>query len=288
MPETLRGVDPGRLERSCSRGSNWIRFGPSAPRPRARGGLPLDLRVRAAPARHVRDRRHDGGRADLSLPRLAPGLPAGSAACPAPGRDARRCRGKPRRLRLPDPLHRSRARSRRPLGSLAAVRRRPGPGAGAVSTTHRVSARRHRRADQRARLCRDRGRGRRRASSRSAVAASPARPTRRQRCRARARLSRGARKRANPGFDLEEIAGLDRFTIARQFRSAFGTSPDRYRTLRRLALARAAIESGRPLARAAVEAGFADQSHMTRQFRRTYGLTPARWTALTTVSAAGA
>jgi AraC-like DNA-binding protein len=51
--------------------------------------------------------------------------------------------------------------------------------------------------------------------------------------------------------------------------------------MRRVALARAAIEEGVPLARAAAYAGFADQSHMTRQFKRTYGLTPARWTALT-------
>ncbi|HSS62155.1 MAG TPA: AraC family transcriptional regulator [Candidatus Limnocylindrales bacterium] len=80
---------------------------------------------------------------------------------------------------------------------------------------------------------------------------------------------------------LEKVAGADRFTIARHFRWAFGTSPDRYRTLRRLALARAAIESGQSLARAAYEAGFADQSHMTRQFKRTYGLTPGRWMALT-------
>lgn len=80
---------------------------------------------------------------------------------------------------------------------------------------------------------------------------------------------------------LEQIAGTDRFTIARQFRWAFGTSPDRYRTLRRLALARAAIECGHSLARAAAESGFADQSHMTRQFKRTYGLTPSRWMALT-------
>jgi AraC-like DNA-binding protein len=83
-----------------------------------------------------------------------------------------------------------------------------------------------------------------------------------------------------PASILEKIAGTDRFTIARHFRWAFGTSPDRYRTLRRLALARTAIESGQSLARAAAEAGFADQSHMTRQFKRTYGLTPARWTAL--------
>jgi AraC-like DNA-binding protein len=80
---------------------------------------------------------------------------------------------------------------------------------------------------------------------------------------------------------LEQITGTDRFTLARHFRRAFGTSPDRYRTLRRLALARGAIESGLPLARAAACAGFADQSHMTRQFKRAYGLTPARWAALT-------
>jgi AraC-like DNA-binding protein len=83
---------------------------------------------------------------------------------------------------------------------------------------------------------------------------------------------------------LEKIAGTDRFTIARHFRWAFGTSPDRYRTLRRLALARVAIERGQSLARAAAEAGFADQSHMTRHFKRTYGLTPGRWMALTAAS----
>ena len=83
-----------------------------------------------------------------------------------------------------------------------------------------------------------------------------------------------------PASTLEAVTGADRFTLARHFRRAFGTSPDRYRTMRRLALARAAIERGVPLAQAAAQAGFADQSHMTRQFKRTYGLTPARWSAL--------
>ena len=86
-----------------------------------------------------------------------------------------------------------------------------------------------------------------------------------------------------PASTLEQLAGLDRFAIARQFRKAFGTSPDRYRTMRRLELARSAIESGAPLAQAAAQAGFADQSHMTRQFKRAYGLTPATW-AKTVVS----
>ena len=87
-----------------------------------------------------------------------------------------------------------------------------------------------------------------------------------------------------PASTLERIAGTDRFTITRHFRWAFGTSPDRYRTQRRLALAQAAIESGQSLAQVAAEAGFADQSHMTRHFKRTYGLTPTRWRALTAVS----
>ena len=37
-----------------------------------------------------------------------------------------------------------------------------------------------------------------------------------------------------PASELERIAGLDRWTLARHFRAAYGTSPDRYRTMRRL------------------------------------------------------
>ena len=87
-----------------------------------------------------------------------------------------------------------------------------------------------------------------------------------------------------PAAALERIAGLDRWTLARHFRAAYGTSPDRYRTMRRLAVARRAIADGSTLAAAAAEAGFADQSHLTRQFRRAYGLTPGRFAAATAVS----
>jgi AraC-like DNA-binding protein len=84
--------------------------------------------------------------------------------------------------------------------------------------------------------------------------------------------------------DLERIAGIDRWAIARQFRRAFGTSPDRYRRMRRLAVARDAIAAGDSLAAVAAETGFADQSHMTRHFTHAYGLTPGRWAALTSGS----
>jgi AraC-like DNA-binding protein len=98
--------------------------------------------------------------------------------------------------------------------------------------------------------------------------------------RVREHLAAHAREPVRAGT-LERISGLDRYALARQFRRAFGTSPDRYRTMRRLELARAAITAGTPLAAAAAEAGFADQSHMTRQFRRAFGMTPGRWAALT-------
>lgn len=78
---------------------------------------------------------------------------------------------------------------------------------------------------------------------------------------------------------LERLSGLDRWTLARQFRAAFGTSPSRFRTMRQLDRARRSMERGTPLAEAAADAGFADQSHLSRQFKRAFGLTPARWVA---------
>lgn len=79
--------------------------------------------------------------------------------------------------------------------------------------------------------------------------------------------------------ELEDVADLDRWALARQFRAAFGTSPSTFRTMRQLDRARGLIGRGLPLAGAAADAGFADQSHMSRLFKRTYGLTPARWAA---------
>jgi AraC-like DNA-binding protein len=79
---------------------------------------------------------------------------------------------------------------------------------------------------------------------------------------------------------LAEVGGRDRWSLSRDFRTFYGTSPYRYLTMRRLEAARAMMLRGMPLVDAAVAAGFADQSHMTRHFRGAYGISPARWLAM--------
>lgn len=81
--------------------------------------------------------------------------------------------------------------------------------------------------------------------------------------------------------DLEAITDLNRYSLARQFRLATGTSPHRYQIMRRLEHAKRLMLKGVSLAETAAEVGFADQSHLTRHFKASYGITPGRWLSLT-------
>lgn len=76
---------------------------------------------------------------------------------------------------------------------------------------------------------------------------------------------------------LEQASGRERWSLSRDFRSLYGTSPYRFVTLRRLDHFRALILDGFTLVDAALVAGFHDQSHMTRHFSRCYGVSPLRW-----------
>ncbi|MCA0272525.1 MAG: AraC family transcriptional regulator [Proteobacteria bacterium] len=75
--------------------------------------------------------------------------------------------------------------------------------------------------------------------------------------------------------DLAAAAGLSPFHLTRAFRAAFGLPPHAYLLQLKVAQARRLIASGLPLSRAAAEAGFADQSHLTRIFTRQFGYSPA-------------
>jgi len=87
--------------------------------------------------------------------------------------------------------------------------------------------------------------------------------------------------RAVQSDELEEVTGLDRYRLIRQFRACFATTPYRYLMMRRLQKARSLITLRHPLVDIAGETGFADQSHLNRHFKRAFGVTPGRWAELT-------
>lgn len=79
---------------------------------------------------------------------------------------------------------------------------------------------------------------------------------------------------------LEQVSETDRWSLSRDFRALFGTSPYRYLTLRRLDRAKSMISAGMALVDVAAACGFTDQSHMTHHFSKAYGLPPGRWANL--------
>jgi AraC-like DNA-binding protein len=77
--------------------------------------------------------------------------------------------------------------------------------------------------------------------------------------------------------ELADFAGVSRFQLVRAFRRQVGITPHAYLVQRRVSLARQLLVAGQPLVHAAINAGFADQSHMTRAFVRQFGVTPGRY-----------
>ncbi|GAB3232404.1 AraC family transcriptional regulator [Glycomyces halotolerans] len=92
-----------------------------------------------------------------------------------------------------------------------------------------------------------------------------------------AELLRDRPEHPHRASELEQVAGMNRWTLARQFRAVLGTSPTRFRTLRRLERARTLLRAGVGIADAAQACGFSDQAHLTRAFRSAFGVTPGRW-----------
>ena len=75
--------------------------------------------------------------------------------------------------------------------------------------------------------------------------------------------------------EMAREAGMHRVYLARAFRLHYGCAPGEY--VRRLRVERARqllLGTDHSLPRVALEAGFADQAHMTRQVKQLLGLTP--------------
>jgi len=79
--------------------------------------------------------------------------------------------------------------------------------------------------------------------------------------------------------DLGAAAGCSRYAAYRAFTKAYGMAPSEYQRQLRVRAARRLLIQGVTPARAAAEAGFADQAHLTRWFHRYYGITPGAYRA---------
>ncbi len=78
--------------------------------------------------------------------------------------------------------------------------------------------------------------------------------------------------------ELAAAVGRHPTHVARAFRREYGVTIAEYSRALRLDWARMQISLGEaPLARVAIDAGFADQSHFTRAFRCYVGVTPGRY-----------
>ena len=76
---------------------------------------------------------------------------------------------------------------------------------------------------------------------------------------------------------LSRVAGLSRFHLLRAFRDETGLPPHAYLLGVRLREAKSLLLDGVPVARAAQDAGFFDQSHFTRHFKRLVGVPPGQY-----------
>lgn len=79
--------------------------------------------------------------------------------------------------------------------------------------------------------------------------------------------------------ELASLSGVSRFQLLRSFSRTMGITPHAYLIQKRVQMARRLLARGVSPSQAALDAGFADQSHLTRAFVRQFGVSPARYRA---------
>ncbi len=75
--------------------------------------------------------------------------------------------------------------------------------------------------------------------------------------------------------DLAALAGKSKFSLLRQFSSAFKLTPHAYLTNQRINHAKKRLLEGESAAQTAVACGFFDQSHFIKSFKQYVGLSPS-------------
>jgi len=77
--------------------------------------------------------------------------------------------------------------------------------------------------------------------------------------------------------DLSKLSGLNKYTLLRNFTKQRGITPYQYLETIRISEAKKLLERGADPLAAAMQTGFADQSHFTKFFKKLIGLTPKQY-----------
>lgn len=77
--------------------------------------------------------------------------------------------------------------------------------------------------------------------------------------------------------DLSNLSGLNKYTLLRNFTKQRGVTPYQYLETIRIGEAKKLLEKGADPLDAAMQTGFADQSHFTKFFKKLIGLTPKQY-----------
>lgn len=77
--------------------------------------------------------------------------------------------------------------------------------------------------------------------------------------------------------ELEALSGMNRFSIIRQFKKQYQTTPSAYHLQNRVAEAKRQLADGVPLLDVCTRFHFYDQAHFIREFRKMYGITPGTY-----------
>lgn len=76
---------------------------------------------------------------------------------------------------------------------------------------------------------------------------------------------------------LQQISGLNKFSIIRNFKKLYLTTPAAYHLQYRVAEAKKLLSKGADVFDICEELRFYDQAHLIREFKKMYGLTPATY-----------
>jgi AraC-like DNA-binding protein len=76
---------------------------------------------------------------------------------------------------------------------------------------------------------------------------------------------------------IAQIAAVGRFHLIRLFQRHLGLSPHAYVTQVRIDRGKILLRAGEPVAKVALDVGFADQAHFTKRFKQLTGATPAQY-----------